>query len=99
MKQSKLKVKGLGIHPSSKEVVTVVASSFTGTSGNWAADHANDIFRLESIYALTAYVRVGFSNENLEGKNLYSLIKLDQIDKSLYGYTQEFNIDLTFFER
>ena len=44
---------------------------------------------LDSIDALTAYVRVSFSNVNLEGKNLDSLIKLDQIDKSLHEYSEE----------
>jgi hypothetical protein len=84
LKQSKLKVKGFGIDPNSKEAVTVVVSSFTGPLGNWAANHADDIFRLDSIDALTAYIRVVFSNEDLEGKNLYFFIKLDQIDKSLH---------------
>ena len=68
LKQSKLKVQGFGVDPNSKEVVTVVVSSFTGPFGNWAADHADEIFRLDSIDALTAYVRVSFSNEDLEGK-------------------------------
>ena len=86
-----MKVKGFGVDPNSKEAVTVVVSSFTGPLGNWAADHAYEIFRLDSIDALTAYVRVSFSNEDSEGKNLYSLIKLDQFDKSLHEYTQEFN--------
>ncbi len=44
LKQSKLKVKGFGIDPHSREVVTVVVSSFTGKLGNWAADHAEEIF-------------------------------------------------------
>jgi hypothetical protein len=65
-------------------------SSFTGHFGNWAADHADDIFKLDNIDALTAYVRVNFSNEDLEGMNLYSLIKLDQFDNSLHDYTHEF---------
>ena len=75
----------------SKEAVTVVASSFTGSLGNWVADHTDEIFKLDSIDALTAYIRVDFSNEDLEDKNIYSLIKLDQIDKSLREYTREFN--------
>ena len=69
----------------------VVVSSFTGHQGNWAAYHADEILKLDSIYALTAYVRVSFSNGDLEGMNLYSLIKLDQFDKSLREYTHEFN--------
>ena len=68
-----------------------MVSSFTGSLGNWVAVHLDEIFRLDSIDALITYVRVSFSNEDLEGKNLYSLIKLDQVDKSLHEYTQEFN--------
>jgi hypothetical protein len=45
---------------------------------------------------LTTYVRVSFSNEDLEGKNLYALIKLDQVDKSLHEYTQEFNSSYSY---
>jgi len=59
--------------------------------GNWAADHAYDIFKIDSFDALTAYVHISFSKKDLEGKNLYSLIKLDQIDNCLLEYTQEFN--------
>ena len=54
LKQSKLKVKGFGINPNSREVVTVALSSFTGKLGNWAADHVEEIFQLNSIDALTA---------------------------------------------
>jgi hypothetical protein len=98
LKQSKLKVQGFGIDPNSREAVTVVVSSFTGHLGNWAADHADEIFKLDSIDALTAYVRVSFSNEDLEGMNLYSLIKLDQFDKSLHEYTQEFNSSYSYWK-
>ncbi len=38
LKQSKLKVKGFGIDPNSREAVIIVVSSFTGQLGNWAAD-------------------------------------------------------------
>ena len=42
LKQSKLKIKGFEINSDSREVVTVVVSSFTtGHLGNWAADHAD----------------------------------------------------------
>ncbi len=91
LKQSQLKVKGLEIDPNSREVVTVVMSSFTVQLGNWAADHAKEIFKLNSVDALmTAYVRVSFTNEDLEGKTLYTLIKLDSCDKILHENTQEF---------
>jgi hypothetical protein len=96
--QSKFKVNGFGVNPNSKEAVTVVVSSFTGSLGNWVADHTNEIFKLDSIDALTAYVRVHFSNGDLEGKNLYYVINLDQIDKSLHEYTQEFNSSYTYWK-
>ena len=91
LKQLKLKVKEFGVDPYPKEVVTVVVSSFTESLGDWAAAHANEIFKLDSIDALTAYVRISFSNEDLVGKMLYSLFKLHQIDNSLHEYAQEFN--------
>ncbi len=72
LQQSKLKVKGFEIDPNSREAITVVVTSFTGQLGNWAADNAEEIFKLNPIDALTAYVRVSFSNKYLEGKNLYS---------------------------
>ena len=90
-KQSKLIIKEFGVDLNSRVVVIVVVSSFTGQLGNWAADHANDIFKLDNIHALTAYFRVDYSNEDLEGKNLYVLIKLVRFDKSLHDYTHEFN--------
>jgi hypothetical protein len=98
LKQSKLKVKGFGLDPNSREAVTVVVSSFTGKLGNWAADHADEIFQLKSIDALTSFVRVSFSNEDLEGKNLYVLIKLDQSDRSLHDYTQDFNSSYAYWK-
>ena len=47
---------------------------------------------------MTAYVRISFSNEELEGKNLYCLIKLDQIDKSVHEYTREFNNSYSYWK-
>jgi len=44
LKLSKLKIKDFGIDPNSREAITVVVSSFTGHSGNWAADHADNLF-------------------------------------------------------
>ena len=67
-----------------------------GHLGNWAVDHADEIVKLEGIDALTAYVRVGFSNEDLERMNVYSIIKLNQFDKSLHQYTQEFNSSYSY---
>jgi len=98
LKQSKLKIKGFGIDPNSREAVTVVVSSFTGHLGNWAAYHADEILLLDNIDALTAYVRISFCNEELEGMNLYSLMKLYQLDKSLYEYTQEFNSSYSYWK-
>jgi hypothetical protein len=62
LKHSKFKVKGFGVDPNSREVVTVVVSSLTGSLGNCAADHADEIFKLDSIDALTTYVHLSFSN-------------------------------------
>ena len=39
-----------------------------------------------------------FSNEDLEGMNLYSLIKLDQFNKSFHEYTQEFNSSYSYWK-
>ena len=66
--------------------------------GNWAADHADEIFKLDNIDALTAYVRVRFPSEDLGGMNLYSLIKLDQFDKSLHEYTYGFNKSYSYWK-
>jgi hypothetical protein len=60
LKSSKLKTKGFGIDPNSREVVMVVVSSFKGHLGNWAPNHAEEILKLDNIDALTSYVRVGF---------------------------------------
>ena len=60
LKQSKLKIKGFGIDPNSREAVTVVVSSFTAHLGHWAADHADEVLKLDNIDALTAFVRVSF---------------------------------------
>ena len=73
-------------------------TSFTGQLGDWAANHADEIFKLGSIDALTAYVRVGFSNEDLEGMNLYFLNKLDLFYRSLHEYTQEFNSSYSYWK-
>jgi hypothetical protein len=73
-------------------------STFTGHLGNLAADHADEIFKLDNIDALTTYVRVSFSNEDSEGMNLYSLIKLDQFNKSLHEYTQEFKSSYSYWK-
>jgi len=60
LKKLKFIVEGFGVDPNSKEAVTVVVSSFTGSLDNWDADHTDEIFKLDSIDALTAYVRVSF---------------------------------------
>ncbi len=66
-------------------------SSFTGQLGNLAADHADEIFKLNPIDALTAYVRVSFSNEDLEEKKIYSLIELNLFDEILHECIREIN--------
>ncbi len=69
----------------------MLVSSFTRKLGNWASDHNTEIYELQTMEELINYVRVGFSIEDVEGKNLYYLIRLKQGDKSLTDYTQEFN--------
>ena len=88
LKQSNLKIKGFGIDSNSREVVTVLVSSFTGHLSNQAADHADENFLLDNMDALTAYARVSFSHEDLEGMNLYSF----------YEYTQEFNSSYSYWK-
>ena len=46
--------------------------------------HADEIFKLDNIDVLSAYVIVGFFNEDMLGNNLYALIKLDKFDKFLH---------------
>ena len=67
LKRSKLKITSFGIGPNYRQVVTVVVSSFMEHLANWAADHADEILKLDNNDALIAYVRVGFSSEDLEG--------------------------------
>ncbi len=80
LKQSNLKIEGFGVDPNSREVVTIVVSYFTEQLGDWVADHVDEIFKLNSVDALTAYVRVSFSDGDLKETILYSLIKLHEFD-------------------
>ena len=73
-------------------------SSFTGHLGNWATYHADEIFKLDNIDTLTAYVRVSFYNEDLEDMNSYSLIKLYQLNKSLHEYMHEFDSSYSYWK-
>ena len=98
LKHAKPTIKGFGIDANSHEFVTVIVSSFTGHLCNWAADRANEIFKLDNIGALTAFARVHFSNEDLEGMNLDPFIKLDQFDRSLHEYTQELNSSYSYLK-
>jgi hypothetical protein len=91
LKQSRLKIQGFGINPDSNQVVVVLISSFTSKLGNWASDLCAEIYDLKTLDKLIAYVRVGFSIEDVEGKNLYSIIRIHQGDTSLTYYAQEFN--------
>ncbi len=98
LKQSRLKIKGFGINPDSNQVVVVTVSSFTSKLGNWASDHSTEIYDLKTLDELITYVRVGFSIEDIEGKNLYFPIRLQQGDKSLTNYTQEFNSSYAYWK-
>ena len=91
LKQSKLEMKCFGVDLEFREAVTVVVSTFMGHLGHVAADHADKIFKLESIDALSAYVLVSFAEEDFEGMNIYSLMILDQFDKLFHEHTEEFN--------
>jgi hypothetical protein len=76
----------------------VLISSFTCKLGNWASDHNTEFYDLNTLDELINYVRVGFSIEDIEGTNLYSLICLQQGDKSLSDYTQECNNSYAYWK-
>jgi len=76
LKESRLKIQGFEINPDSKHVVVVLVSSFTGKLGNWASNHSTEIYELATVDDLIDYIRVGFSIEDAEGKNLYILLRL-----------------------
>ncbi len=84
-------IQGFRINPDSKHVVFVLVSSFTGKLGNWASDHNTKIYDLATLDDLIDYIRIGFSIEDVEGKNVYILLRLEQGEKTLHDYTQEFN--------
>ncbi len=98
LKQSKIKIQGFGINPNSNQAVVVLVSSFTCKLGNWTSDHSAEIYDLATFDELIAYVRVDFFIEDVEGKNLYSLIRVHQGDKSLKHYTQEFNSSYAYWK-
>jgi len=98
LKQSRLKIHGFGIDPDSNQAVVILVSSFTCKLGNLAADHNAEIYGLQTLNDLITYVRVGFSIEDVEGKNLYSLIRVQQGEKSLTDYTQEFNSSYAYWK-
>jgi hypothetical protein len=75
LKQSRLKIQGFGINPDSNQAVVILVSSFTGKLGNWASDHTAEIYALQTLDELIAYVRVGFSIEDVEGKICILLYK------------------------
>jgi hypothetical protein len=54
---------------------------------------------MNTLDDLINYVRIGFSIEDVEGKNLYSLLRLDQNDKSMLEYTQEFNSSYAWWKK
>ncbi len=98
LKQSKMKIQGFEINPDSNRAVVVLVSSFTSKPGNWASDHSAEIYDLKTLDELIAYVRVVFPIEDVEGKNLYSLIRVQQGDRSLTDYTQEFNNSYAYWK-
>jgi hypothetical protein len=76
----------------------VLVSSFTGKLGNWAPDHDTEIYELATVNDLIEYIRAGFSIEDIEGKSLYILLRLEQGEKSLHDYTQEFNTSYAWWK-
>ncbi len=64
-----------------------MVSSFTRKLGNWASDQSTEIYDLAIVDDLIDYIRIGFSIEDGEGKNLYILFRLEQGEKTLHDYT------------
>jgi len=94
-----LKVKGFGVYPISREAAIVAVSSFTGQLGNLALPitpttllSSTTLMRLPHMPASLVPMKIW------RLQNLYALIKLDQLDKSLYNYTHEFNSSLSFWK-
>ena len=98
LKQSKLKIQGFGINLDSNQAIVVLDSLFTGKFGNWASDRSAEIYDIKTLDELIAYMRVGFSIKDVEGGNLYSLIRIQQGNTSLTDYTQEFNNSLAYWK-
>ena len=65
----RLKIQGFGINPDLKWGFVVLVSSLTGKLGNWASDHITEIYDLATADDMIDYIRVGFSIEDVEGKN------------------------------
>ena len=76
-----------------------MVSSFTGKLGNWASDQSTEIYNLATVDDLIDYIRVSFSIEDVEGNNLYILLRLEQGEKSLHDYTQEFNTSYAWWKK
>ena len=81
-----------------ESAVIVLVSSFTGTLGNWASDHADESYKLTNVESLCKYVRVSFCIEDLEGKNLYALTELKQNESNLHDYTLSFNNSYSYWK-
>ena len=69
----------------------MLVSSFTCKLGDWASDYNSEIHEMKKLGELINYARVSFSIEDIERKNLYSLLRSGQSELSLHDYTQEFN--------
>jgi hypothetical protein len=76
-----------------------LVSSFTRKLGNWTSNHITEIYDLATVDDLIDYIRVGFSIEDVERKNLYILLRLEQIEKSLHDYTHEFSTSYAWWKK
>ena len=63
----------------------VLVSCFIGKLGNWASHHNTEIYELAMVEDLIDYIRIGFLIDDVEGKNLYIPLRLEQGDKSLHN--------------
>ena len=99
LKQSRLKIREFGINPDSKQIVVVLVSSFTRKQGKWASYHSTEIYNIATVDDLIDYIRVGFSIEDVEGKNVNILLRLEQGEKYLHDYTQEFDTSYAWWKK
>ncbi len=57
------------------------------------------MYELAIVDDLIDYIHVGFSIEDVEGRNLYILPRLEQGEIYLHDYTQEFNTSYAWWKK